>query len=72
MHDGSNFEHRKFDIREQSHKVSIRVRPYTKGGMRLVHCFQDTSVRHYESASNIKGAASDARMVAKLSKYVDP
>ncbi|CAE8716974.1 unnamed protein product [Polarella glacialis] len=57
-----------------SHRVSLRLRPFTQGGMRLVYCFQDTTIPltlEQRDEFVMRTAGTDARMVAKLSKYTD-
>jgi len=55
--------------------VSIRLQPFTQGGMRLVYCFRDSTIPLYleqrDDKFAMREAGTDARMVAKLSKYVD-
>ncbi|CAE8676007.1 unnamed protein product [Polarella glacialis] len=56
--------------------VSLHLHPFTQGGMRFVYCFRDLRIRILrEQGKDAKGmtqAGTDARIVAKLSKYVDP
>ncbi|CAE7586971.1 ak1 [Symbiodinium sp. CCMP2592] len=55
--------------------VSIRLQPFTEGGMRLVYCFKDSSIPLHKEQEwdhyTMQAAGTDARMVAKLSRYVD-
>lgn len=55
--------------------VYIRLQPFTEGGMRHVYCFSDSSVKLWaEQGGNeraMRAAGTDARMVAKLSRYAD-
>ena len=58
-----------------SYPKSVRLQPFTEGGMRLVYCFKDSSIPlHAEQRNHVwamQSAGTDARMVAKLSKYED-
>lgn len=58
-----------------SHPVYIRRSPFTEGGMRHVYCFKDSLVKLcFEEGRDgfaMRAAGTDARMVAKLSRYVD-
>lgn len=51
--------------------VSIRLHPFTQGGMRLVYCFRDSTIPLYVQQRLDQRGGRDARMVAKLSKYAD-
>jgi Mg-chelatase subunit ChlD len=55
--DGTSFTEHKSEDRE----VSVREKPFTQGGMRLVHGLHDASLPQVKAH----------RMVAKYSKYVD-
>lgn len=58
--DGTRFQEHSYDGQE-GFTVQRRKAPFSKGWMRLVYCFQDSSVLGFSSA----------RMVAKLSKFTD-
>ncbi|CAE7652183.1 ak1 [Symbiodinium microadriaticum] len=55
--------------------VYLRQNPFAEGGMRHVYCFKDPLVRLcFEVGGDgcaMRAAGTDARMVAKLSRYVD-
>eukprot|EP00929_Paragymnodinium_shiwhaense_P112476 TRINITY_DN80732_c0_g1_i1.p1 TRINITY_DN80732_c0_g1~~TRINITY_DN80732_c0_g1_i1.p1 ORF type:complete len:1469 (+),score=348.55 TRINITY_DN80732_c0_g1_i1:95-4501(+) len=55
-------------------QVSMREKPFTKGGMRLVHGFKDSTVTEYHGCDRVESTEDDdhqSRMVAKLSRYAD-
>ncbi|CAE7231026.1 ak1 [Symbiodinium sp. CCMP2456] len=77
---GLNFNGKGF--REYLHRpaslfapVYIRLQPFTEGGMRHVYCFKDSSVHLWAEQGRdevaMQAAGTDARMVAKLSRYSD-
>ena len=63
--DGISFQERGGRKRE-CHIVHMRLHPFSEGGTRLVYCFKDTTVPLLH-----KEARTDARIVAKLSRYTD-
>ncbi|CAK0882764.1 unnamed protein product [Prorocentrum cordatum] len=72
--DGKVFEQK--EMRDGPYDVKMRTNPFTMGGMRLVHCFQDKTVRLYgacdRDGTEYDSDNFDARLVAKLSRYSDP
>lgn len=64
---GRDFKQDSHELRESP--VSMRLQPFMQGGMRLVYCFKDPSIRLHSNRTNLTD--TDARMVAKISKYVD-
>ena len=67
-YNGKDFKQCSFQIRGSL--VSMRLQPFMQGGMRLVYGFHDPSIPLQLDQFAAK-SESDARMVAKISKYVD-
>ena len=74
------FTGKQFKLHEQSaaykqNPVSMKLQPFTQGGMRFVYCFKDSTIPlYYEQRHDtfaMQEAGTDARMVAKLPKYAD-
>ena len=74
-YDGKSFKKQEYRTRRKEF-VQIRAKPFTQGGMCLVYCFKDSSIplfaeqRGHQQAMKVAG--TDARMVAKISRYEDP
>ena len=71
--DGKCFqEHKAQPFAYQRNPVSLRLQPFTQGGMRLVYCFKDLLIPSFVDKFAVdEYGERDARLVAKLSRYVD-
>ena len=70
--DGKCFQEHAKSSAYQRYPVSLRLQPFTQGGMRLVYCFKDSLIPSYVDQFAVdEYGGNDARLVAKLSRYVD-
>ncbi|CAK8991584.1 Alpha-protein kinase vwkA (von Willebrand factor A alpha-kinase) (vWF kinase) [Durusdinium trenchii] len=72
---GKGFKQEEQSRLYQHNPVSLRRQPFTQGGMRLVYCFRDSTIPLFAEQRRdqfaMQEAGTDARMVAKISKYTD-
>lgn len=71
---GENFKMFETSSDYKHNPVSMRLQPFTHGGMRLVYCFKDSTIPLFVEQSlheSMRDSDADAKMVAKVSKYSD-